>query len=118
MLAGDMKPIIYQLVVRYFGNTNLTNRLNGSIDTNGCGKFGDINETALASLKELGVTHIWLTGVFSQATVTDYSNIGMPAEDPDVVNGLAGSFYAVRDYYDVCPDYARRIVRCANTVHS
>lgn len=30
----------------------------------------------------------------------------MPADDPDVVKGFAGSFYAVRDYFDVCPDYA------------
>src|ERR1700756_4077899 len=101
-----MKPIIYQLVVRYFGNTNLTNETNGSIHTNGCGKFNDINEAALAGLKELGVTHIWLTGVFRQATLTDYSNIGMPADDPNIVKGMAGSFYAVRDYYDVSPDYA------------
>lgn len=101
-----MKPIIYQLVVRYFGNTNLTNETNGSIDTNGCGKFNDINDAALAGLKELGVTHIWLTGVFRQATLTDYSNIGMRADEPDIVKGLAGSFYAVRDYYDVSPDYA------------
>lgn len=101
-----MKPIIYQLVVRYFANTNLTNQTNGSIDTNGCGKFSDINDAALAALKELGVTHIWLTGVFRQATLTDYSNIGMPADDPDIVKGVAGSFYAVRDYFDVSPDYA------------
>jgi len=101
-----MKPIIYQLVVRYFGNTNLTNQTNGPIDTNGCGKFSDINEAALTGLKELGVTHIWLTGVFNQATLTDYSSIGMPADQPDVVKGMAGSFYAVRDYYDVSPDYA------------
>lgn len=103
---NSMKPIIYQLVVRYFGNTSLTNQPNGSIETNGCGKFSDINEAALAGLKELGVTHIWLTGVFRQATLTDYSNIGMPADDPDIVKGVAGSFYAVRDYYDVSPDYA------------
>lgn len=105
-MPRDMKPILYQLVVRYFGNTNLTNQTNGSIDTNGCGRFSDINEAALAGLKELGVTHIWLTGVFRQATLTDYSEIGMPADDPDVVKGIAGSFYAVRDYYDVSPDYA------------
>ena len=101
-----MKPIIYQLVVRYFGNSNLTNETNGPIHTNGCGKFRDINDAALAGLRELGVTHIWLTGVFRQATLTDHSSIGMPADDPDVVKGLAGSFYAVRDYYDVSPDYA------------
>ncbi|HEY0009555.1 MAG TPA: alpha-amylase family glycosyl hydrolase, partial [Tepidisphaeraceae bacterium] len=27
-------------------------------------------------------------------------------DEPDVVKGIAGSFYAVRDYFDVSPDYA------------
>jgi glycosidase len=30
----------------------------------------------------------------------------MPADPPEIVKGVAGSFYAVRDYADVCPDYA------------
>jgi glycosidase len=101
-----MKPIIYQLVVRYFGNTNLANQINGSINTNGCGKFNDINANALSALRNLGVTHLWLTGALRQATLTDYSAAGLPADDPDIVKGLAGSFYAVRDYFDVSPDYA------------
>src|SRR5690606_21476298 len=41
-----------------------------------------------------------------QATLTNYQGYGMPADDPDIVKGRAGSFYAIRDYYDVCPDYA------------
>jgi glycosidase len=101
-----MKPIIYQLVVRYFGNTKFVNQINGSIHTNGCGKFNDINANALSALKDLGITHVWLTGVLRQATLTDYSAAGLPADDPDIVKGLAGSFYAVRDYFDVSPDYA------------
>lgn len=101
-----MKPVIYQLVVRYFGNTNLTNQTNGSIQTNGCGKFDDINVTALQELKNLGATHLWLTGVVRQATLTDYPELGLPADHPDIVKGIAGSFYAIRDYYDVSPDYA------------
>jgi len=102
----EPKPIIYQLVVRYFGNTNTTNRPAASLAENGCGKFNDINDAALRSLSEMGVTHIWLTGVLRQATLTDYSHLGLPPDDPDVVKGVAGSFYAVRDYFDVCPDYA------------
>jgi neopullulanase len=102
------KPVIYQLVVRYFGNVNGTNRPDGTIEENGCGKFADINDAALRGIKELGSTHIWLTGVLRQATLTDYSSIGLPADDPDVVKGRAGSFYAIRDYFDVCPDYAAR----------
>jgi glycosidase len=101
-----MKPIIYQLVVRYFGNTKSANQTNGSINTNGCGKFSDINANALSSLKDFGVTHLWLTGVLRQATLTDYSGSVLPADHPDIVKGLAGSFYAVRDYFDVSPDYA------------
>ena len=101
-----MKPVIYQLVVRYFGNTNLSNQNNGDFHTNGSGKFADITDTALRELRLLGATHLWLTGVLRQATLTDYAAIGLSADDPDVVKGIAGSFYAVRDYYDVCPDYA------------
>src|SRR6516164_11423456 len=61
-----MKPVIYQIVVRYFGNTNTTNQQDGTIETNGCSKFADITETALQALKDLGVTHVWLTGCLRQ----------------------------------------------------
>lgn len=106
-MRSDAKPVIYQLVVRYFGNTNTTNRRDGSLAENGCGRFEDVNEAALRSLRELGVTHVWLTGCHRQATLTDHSAIGLPPDDPGVVKGVAGSFYAIRDYFDVCPDYAR-----------
>ena len=75
-----MRPVVYQLVVRYFGNTNVTNRTNGDLRTNGSGKFADITGAALQALKSLGATHLWLTGVLRQATLTDYSRIGLPAE--------------------------------------
>ena len=102
-----MKPVIYQIVVRYFGNTKTTNEQDGTIEANGCGKFADITETALQALKDLGVTHVWLTGCLRQATLTGYPELGLPSDDPDVVKGRAGSLYAVRDYFDVCPDYAQ-----------
>ncbi|HYO09683.1 MAG TPA: alpha-amylase family glycosyl hydrolase [Tepidisphaeraceae bacterium] len=102
-----MKPVIYQLVVRYFGNVNATNRRDGSIDVNGCGRFEDVSAPALGELRRLGATHVWLTGCLRQATLTDYSSIGLPPDAPDVVKGIAGSFYAVRDCFDVSPDYAR-----------
>ena len=38
--------------------------------------------------------------------MTDYSQFGLPSDDPDIVKGRAGSFYAIKDYFDVCPDYA------------
>ena len=97
---------IYQLFVRLFGNTNETRKQNGTLAENGVGKFADINDAALTSIREMGFTHVWLTGVLQQATATDYSDLGQPADDTDLLKGLAGSPYAIKDYFDVCPDYA------------
>jgi len=97
---------VYQLFVRLFGNTNGTRKIDGALAENGVGKFDDINDAALDSIRALGCTHIWLTGVLRQATSTDYSKIGLPADVPDLLKGLAGSPYAIKDYFDVCPDYA------------
>jgi glycosidase len=101
------KKVIYQLVVRLFGNTNETRAVDGTLAENGSGKFADIDDKAIAEIKSLGATHIWLTGVLRQATLTEHDSVGLAADDADVVKGRAGSFYAIRDYYDVCPDYAQ-----------
>ena len=98
------RPVIYQLMVRTFGNTNETRKPHGTLAENGCGKFADITPAALESIKTLGFTHLWLTGVLEQASGTAYP--GRPADDPNILKGLAGSPYAIRDYFDVCPDYA------------
>ncbi|WP_158828324.1 alpha-amylase family glycosyl hydrolase [Mucilaginibacter lacusdianchii] len=104
--STNHKLLIYQLLPRLFGNTNTTNKYYGSITENGCGKFNDITETALAEIKRMGFTHIWYTGVIEHATMTDYSSFGIKPDDPDVVKGRAGSPYAIKDYYDVDPDLA------------
>jgi glycosidase len=106
MLNQNHKLIIYQTLVRYFGNKNTTNAYNGSIEENGCGKFNDINETALTELKRFGVDYMWYTGVIEHATMTDYTSFGIKLNNPDVVKGRAGSPYAITDYYDVAPDLA------------
>jgi glycosidase len=105
-MATPERVRIYQLLPRLFGNTNETRRCHGTIAENGVGKFADINNAALSSLRAMGFTHLWLTGVFRQATATDYSNYGLPPDDPDLLKGLAGSPYAITDLFDVCPDYA------------
>lgn len=105
MQAADLsRPRIYQLFVRTFSNTNETRKENGTLAENGVGKFNDINDAALRSLRDMGFTHIWLTGVFEQASGTDYPS--RPADQKDLLKGIAGSPYAVKDYFDVCPDYA------------
>ena len=100
------KLVIYQMLPRLFGNTNSNNKIYGTLQENGAGKLNDINDKALQEIKKLGVTHIWYTGIIEHATMTDYSRYGIKADDPDVVKGIAGSPYAIKDYYDVDPDLA------------
>jgi glycosidase len=106
MQASNSKIIIYQMMTRLFGNMNTTNKPYGTIEENGVGKFNDINEAALKGIKELGVTHVWYTGVIEHAVLTDYTKFGIALDDADVVKGRAGSPYAIKDYYDVNPDLA------------
>ena len=106
-LGSDRARVrIYQLFVRLFGNLNETRQPNGTLAQNGVGKFNDINDAALRAIRRMGFSHVWLTGVLQQASATDYSDAGQPAADADLLKGLAGSPYAVADYFDVCPDYA------------
>nr|WP_232847104.1 alpha-amylase family protein [Shewanella nanhaiensis] len=100
------KPVVYQVFTRLFGNKNTTNKPWGTLEENGVGKFADFDSAALQSIKSLGVTHIWYTGVPHHALVNDYSELGISMDDPDVVKGRAGSPYAVKDYYNVNPDLA------------
>ena len=108
-MKQEKKAIIYQLMPRWFTNCNDHCVPNGSIRQNGCGKFNEIDETKLRSIKSLGATHVWYTGVIEHATATDYSRQGIAPCNPHVVKGKAGSPYAIRDYYDVCPDFAVRV---------
>jgi hypothetical protein len=100
------KIVIYQVFTRLFGNTNTTNKPWGTIGENGVGKFNDFTDVALSEIKNLGVTHIWYTGVPHHAVINDYTAYGISNDDPDVVKGCAGSPYAVKDYYNVNPDLA------------
>ncbi|PZR29876.1 MAG: alpha-amylase [Azospira oryzae] len=112
-MLSDTKPaqktIIYQVMTRLFGNTQLVNKKYGTLEENGVGKFADFNDAALNGIKELGVTHIWYTGVIEHALLTDYTQDGIPLDDADVVKGRAGSPYAIKDYYDVNPDLATNV---------
>ena len=101
-----MKPVIYQLLPRLFSNTCETCVPNGDIEQNGVGKLNDITPRVLKSIKDLGVTHVWYTGVIEHAHTTDYSQYGIVRDNPYVVKGKAGSPYAISDYYDIDPDIA------------
>ncbi|MDC6385069.1 alpha-amylase [Flagellimonas taeanensis] len=105
-LPMKKKAVVYQVFTRLFGNTNTTNKPWGTIEENGVGKFADFDDKALKEIKDLGVTHIWYTGVPHHALINDYTAFGISNDDPDVVKGRAGSPYAVKDYYNVNPDLA------------
>ncbi len=101
-----MKPIIYQVFTRLFGNRNATDKPWGTVVENGVGKMNDFNDATLRRIKRLGATHVWFTGVVRHASQTDHTAHGIPRQHPDVVKGVAGSPYAIADYYDIDPDIA------------
>ena len=100
------KIVIYQIFTRLYGNRNTTRKEHGTIEENGCGKLNDFTPSALKKIREMGVSHIWYTGVIRHATQTDYTAYGIPQNHPAIVKGRAGSPYAITDYYDVDPDLA------------
>lgn len=102
------KSVIYQVFTRLFGNKNRTNTPWADKEINGVGKFSDFTETALQQIKELGVTHIWYTGVLHHATVDDFPSIALQGDHPSIVKGRAGSPYSIKDYYQVAPALAEQ----------
>lgn len=107
----NKKIIIYQIFTRLFGNRNTTRKVAGSVAENGVGKMNDFDTNVLRHIHDLGVTHIWYTGIVRHATKTNYASYGIPVQNPLVVKGEAGSPYAIVDYYDVDPDIAVDIDR-------
>src|SRR5574344_162615 len=105
------KFIIYQILTRAFGNSNLKCVSGGSLNVNGCGKFNDITPQRLQEIKKLQISYIWYTGIIEHSTKTDYSSYGIRKDNPQIVKGEAGSPYAIKDYYDVDPDLAVDIER-------
>ena len=107
-MAND-KFIIYQLLLRVFGNNNNHCVPNGSFSINGSGKFSSISNAVLDKIKKLSVTHIWYTGVIEHATKSDFSNFHITPSNKLFIKGEAGSPYAIKDYYDVNPYLADNI---------
>ncbi|MDR2962576.1 MAG: alpha-amylase family protein [Bacteroidales bacterium] len=100
---------MYQIFTRLFANANETNTKFGTLKENGCTKFNDISAEALKALRHFGTTHVWYTGVIRHASCTQYEKNGLKSDNSRVVKGRAGSPYAIKDYYDVCPDFAENV---------
>lgn len=104
-----MKPLIYQIFTRLYGNQKTNNVPKGNIEQNGCAKINNITKEQLQRIASFGFTHVWYTGLLEHATQTDYSAFGITPDHPAVVKGKAGSPYAIKDYYDIDPDLASDI---------
>lgn len=120
MNKNNEKLIIYQAFPRILTNMNDHCVPNGTYEQNGAGKLNDITPKLLKSLSDLGINTIWLTGIIENATMTAFDDGRIPADNPNVVKGQAGSPYAIKDYYDVAPaiatDVSNRIKEFEDTV--
>ncbi len=76
---------------------------------NGSGKMNDITGKALSEIKKMGFNYVWFTGLIEHATCTDFTRHGIKPDHPSVVKGVAGSPYAIKDYYDIAPDLAEDV---------
>ena len=101
-----MRPVIYQIFTRLYGNKTKNNKPNGTLQENGSAKMNDITATKLQRISRMGFTHVWFTGLIEHATQTDHTAFGISKDHPAVVKGKAGSPYAIKDYYDIDPDLA------------
>lgn len=105
----DKKLIIYQLFPRIFTNMVEHPVADGAIETNGCGKMNHYTPHLLSQLADLGVNCLWFTGIIEHATKTAFPESNIPADNPHIVKGEAGSPYAIKDYYDIAPAIATDI---------
>lgn len=119
------KLILYQAFPRVFTNTCENCVPWGTLEQNGSGKLNDITPRLLRSLSDMGVNCLWLTGVIEMATKTPFEDSGIPADNPNVVKGEAGSPYAIKDYYDISPalavsvpDRMNEFEACVKRVHA
>ena len=108
-MADNQRPVIYQLLPRLFSNTCPTPVPSAPITINGSGKLNGITAETIRYIKSLGCNHIWLTGVLEHSHDADYTRYGIARHNPHVIKGLAGSPYAITDYYDIDPDLAEDV---------
>ena len=89
------------MLPRLWGNDNPNPIFFGSVTQNGTGRFSDIDTKTLEYLSWLGCSHVWYTGIIRHSTQT--KEAGCIRSHPQFVKGIAGSPYAICDYYDVNP---------------
>ena len=89
------------MLPRLWGNDKPNSIFHGTVEQNGTGRFSDIDTKTLEYLSWLGCSHVWYTGIIRHSTQT--REAGCIRSHPQFVKGIAGSPYAICDYYDVNP---------------
>lgn len=102
-------PIIYSVLPRLWRNLQAQPEPNGTLRQNGSGKLADWDEASLDYVRSLGCDYIWFVGLIEHATKESYE--GIPAAPEAIVKGVAGSPYAIKDYYDIAPELATQVER-------
>lgn len=98
----QQKMVVYQVFTRLFGSDCPHPVVGGTLEQNGTGRFEDFTSQGLDSIKAMGMTHIWYTGVVEHASIYSVDTVGgLQMNHPGVIKGKAGSPYAIKDYYDV-----------------
>ena len=62
------KPIVYQMFPRIMTNMESECVADGSYEQNGSGKFNELTEKTLKSIRSLGVTHVPLFPAYRPTT--------------------------------------------------
>lgn len=106
--AGNNRLILYQLFVRSFGNETRAQIPGANWSVNGSGTLDGITSEVIASIRDLGCNAIWLTGLLQHASRSDNPAYLAPKSHPSLVKGLAGSPYAIEDFFATDPDLHRR----------
>ncbi len=101
---NNERIIIYSVLPRLWANFTNSPVQHGTIEQNGSGKLSAWDTKALDYVKSLGATHIWFIGLLEHATAQAFE--GIEADPAELVKGIAGSPYAVKDYYDIAPELA------------
>jgi glycosidase len=100
--------ILYQVLVRQFANQTSPNIPGANWSVNGSGTLDDISHQILKSIQNLGCNAVWLTGIVRHASRSDKPETMADAAHPSLVKGMAGSPYAIQDFFALHPDILRR----------
>ena len=103
-LPPSARLLLYQLFLRNSGCLPAEQVPGGNWSQNRSGTLGDINDEFLSSIRDLGFNALWITGLLRHASQSDNPGWKGQQAHPSLVKGMAGSPYAIEDFFATCPD--------------